>query len=352
MYSHPVAPSDGTVVWSVVEGTTVNHLTALAGDGPRLSSSGAHGAGGSTLAALLLIILVLLAGIHDHSGVLLVLVDSPVEDVVVLEGLADEEITENLAQVRVVRLVIETERAGVVQVDGELVGEAAAENLGGSGHLLLHDAVILLLLRGCLQALPWQRAAAEVQHHVAQRLHVVTTGLLDTEVGVDTGVTGSTSEVLVLTVGDVEVGLGIPVLLGQTEIDHVDLVATLADTHEEIVGLDITVDERLGVDVLDSGYKLIGEQEHGLEGELAVAEVEQVLKTGTKKIDHHGVVVTLGTEPANKWDTDTAGKRLVDTGFILQLGMLCLDALKLDSNLLARNDVRSLVTSQHRFSRS
>jgi hypothetical protein len=51
----------------------------------------------------------------------------------------------------------------------------------------------------------------------------------------------------------VQVGLRVPVLLGQTKIDHVDLVAALADTHEEVVGLDVAVDEVAGVNVLDSG---------------------------------------------------------------------------------------------------
>lgn len=82
---------------------------------------------------------------------------------------------------------------------------------------------------------------------------------------VDGSVTSSTSQVLVLSVRDVEVGLGITVLLGQTEINHVDLVATLADAHEEVVRLDVTVDEGLGVDVLDAGDELIGEQEDGLQ---------------------------------------------------------------------------------------
>lgn len=111
-------------------------------------------------------------------GVLLVLVDGPVEDIVVLEALADEQVAEDLAQVRVIRLVVEAERAGVVEVDGELVGEAAAEDLGGSGHLLLHDAVVLLLLSRRLKALPRKATTAEVEHDISERLHVVTTRLL------------------------------------------------------------------------------------------------------------------------------------------------------------------------------
>ena len=48
-------------------------------------------------------------------------------------------------------------------------------------------------------------------------------------------------------------GLWVPVLLGETEIDNVHLVTALADTHEEVVGLDVTVDEVPGVNILDSG---------------------------------------------------------------------------------------------------
>jgi hypothetical protein len=39
------------------------------------------------------------------------------------------------------------------------------------------------------------------------------------------------------------VGLWVAVLLGETEIDDVDLVPTFSDAHQEIVGLDITMDE-------------------------------------------------------------------------------------------------------------
>jgi hypothetical protein len=84
---------------------------------------------------------------------------------------------------------------------------------------------------------------------------------------------------------------------------------------------------------------LIGEQEDGLQRELAVAEVEEIFQRGTKQIEDHGVVVALGTEPAHERDTNTAGKGLVDASLILELGVLGLDALELDSNLLTRDDV-------------
>jgi hypothetical protein len=165
----------------------------------------------------------------------------------------------------------------------------------------------------------------------------------DTQVGVDAGIAGGTSQVLVLSIRDVEVRLGIAVLLGESEIDHVDLVAALANAHEEVVRLDIAVDERLGVDVLDSGDELVGEEQNGLEGELAVAEVEQVLQRGTKEIQDHGIVVALGTKPADEGNADTTCEGLVDAGLVFELRVLGLDALKLDGDLLAGDDVSACV---------
>ena len=141
------------------------------------TGSGSVGAG-TTLLLIFLLGWLVPGGLGNGLGVLLVLVDSPIEDIVILETLTNEEITEDLSEVGVIRLVIESEGSSVVEVDGKLVGEASAENLGWSGHLLLHDTVILLLLGSSLETLPWERASAEVQHHVAERLHIVTTRLL------------------------------------------------------------------------------------------------------------------------------------------------------------------------------
>ena len=80
--------------------------------------------------------------------------DAPVEDVVVLVSFVDEGIPEELPQVGVVRLVVEPQGLSIVQEDGELVGEATKEKIGGRGHLLLYDPIILLLLGSGLESLP------------------------------------------------------------------------------------------------------------------------------------------------------------------------------------------------------
>jgi hypothetical protein len=157
--------------------------------------------------------------------------------------------------------------------------------------------------------------------------------------GVDRSITRGPSQVLVLPIRDVEMGLGVTVFLGQTEINNIDLVTTLANAHEEVIRLDVTVDERLGMDVLNAGDQLVSKEKYGLQGEFAVAEVEEILQTGAKEIENHSIVVTLGSEPADKWDTDTTSKGFVNTGLIFELGMLGLDALELDGDLFTGDDI-------------
>jgi len=46
---------------------------------------------------------------------------------------------------------------------------------------------------------------------------------------------------------------GVAVFFGEAKVDYVYLVAAFADAHEEVVGFDVAVDERLCMDVLDAG---------------------------------------------------------------------------------------------------
>lgn len=260
----------------------------------------------------------------DGLGILLVFVDRPVEDIVVLEALADEQITEDLSKIGIVGLVIETKGTGIVQIDGKFVGETTAESLGRGRHLLFHDPIILLLLGGSLQPLPWQRTSAEIEHDISERFHVIATGLFcgidqrrlaeqervslltDAKVSIDAGITSGTRQVLVLAVRDMEVGLWVSIFLGQTKVNHIHLVASLANTHQEVVRFDVSMDEGFGMDVLDAGDELIGQEQDRLQREFAVAEIEQVFQAGSKEIKNHSIVVTLGTEPADEGDPNTS----------------------------------------------
>src|SRR5271154_2328524 len=70
---------------------------------------------------------------------------------------------------------------------------------------------------------------------------------------IDGCVTCCSSEIFVFTIGNVEMGFWVTVFFGESKVDYVDLVAAFTDTHEEVVGFDVAVDERFCVDVFDSG---------------------------------------------------------------------------------------------------
>ena len=124
-----------------------------------------------------LAIILLTSGLGDSLGILLVLVDSPIKNIVVLKALTDEQIAEDLAEIAVVWLIVEAERTSIVKVDGKLVGEATAQNVGRCCHLLLHNSIVLLLLGGSLETLPREGSTTEIQHDVSERFHVITARL-------------------------------------------------------------------------------------------------------------------------------------------------------------------------------
>ena len=168
-----------------------------------------------------------------------------------------EEDAEQLTQVHVVRCLFEAESAAVVQIHRELSRESLAEHLDGSGHLLLADLLILLFLGRGFEPLPWQRAAIEVHEDISERLHVVSARLFDAQVGVDAGVTRRSGQIFVFPIRNMSSRPVVAILLGQAEIDEKKLVAVTADSHEKVVGLDVSMDEVFVVHELDAADHLI-----------------------------------------------------------------------------------------------
>lgn len=60
---------------------------------------------------------------------------------------------------------------------------------------------------------------------------------------VDTSVSSSSSQVLVLSVRNVKMSLWISVLLCQSEINYVYLISTFTDSHQEVIRFNITMNE-------------------------------------------------------------------------------------------------------------
>ena len=69
---------------------------------------------------------------------------------------------------------------------------------------------------------------------------------------IDRGIPGGSSQILAISVRNMFTGLRVSEPLGQTEVDDVDVVLLLADTDEEIVRFDVSVEEVSRVHKLNS----------------------------------------------------------------------------------------------------
>lgn len=271
----------------------------------------------------------------------------PVENTIVGKAFSEVEVTEETSEIGIVRPVVKAERAAVPEVSSKLRRVVLTQLVYGCGDFAVGDLLVLLLLGGGAQSLPWQGATVEVHEHKAERLKVVTATLFDSEMCVDGGVARGTGEVLVLSVRDVDVCLVVAVLLGETKIDDVDDVGLLAETHQKIVGLDVAVQKGSRVDVFDPLNHLVGEHEDGFEGEAAVTKVEEVLERGAEQIDGHDVVFAFAAVPADAGYSDdglAVGRDVevaVDLAFVNKLRMLCLGVFEFNGDLFVGVDVNA-----------
>lgn len=69
---------------------------------------------------------------------------------------------------------------------------------------------------------------------------------------IDASIASSAGQILVFAIRDMKVSLWVTILLGQTEVDDIDLIASLPNAHEKVVWLDVAMDEGLCVYVLDA----------------------------------------------------------------------------------------------------
>ena len=81
---------------------------------------------------------------------------------------------------------------------------------------------------------------------------------------IDTSISSGACQILVLTVWNMGMSLWVLVFLCETKVDHVNLVASFADAHKEVVRLDVTVNEGLVVNMFNPGDKLVCEEKDSL----------------------------------------------------------------------------------------
>mmetsp|Transcript_52134 Transcript_52134/g.130981 ORF Transcript_52134/g.130981 Transcript_52134/m.130981 type:complete len:225 (-) Transcript_52134:504-1178(-) len=175
------------------------------------------------------------------------------------------DLLEQPPQIIVVWSFVELHPSAVGQVGGKLAWQSSAQDVYWCSHFLLADLFVFVLLRFGPHALPWECPLEQVDAHIADGLDVVTAGLHDAQVGVDRAIAGCARQILPFPVWDVLPSGTLTIALGQPEVDDGDVACPFPRAQKEIVGLDVSVDEAVRVDVLHRTDHLISSDEGGLE---------------------------------------------------------------------------------------
>ncbi len=109
---------------------------------------------------------------------------------------------------------------------------------------------------------------------------------------VDRGVAGCSGEIFVVPVSDMIVGF-VKVLFSEAKVNHVNFVHVVSFSNEEVVGLDVSVEDASGMDVLDEFEHLPSDQNRGFEGEFSATEVEEIFQTVAEQVHDHDVAVSF-----------------------------------------------------------
>lgn len=131
----------------------------------------------------------------------------------------------------------------------------------------------------------------------------------------------------------------------KAHVGHVDLICTLAQAHQKIVGLQITMHNTAGMDKLDSREQLIGQQQCRLEAEATIAKVEQVFKAGPKQLHDHDAIRLLLTCPVHGGNASTARKPLIKVNVLLYWRRPIVSVFQLYSYSLIRVRVNGFLDS-------
>ena len=172
-----------------------------------------------------------------------------------------------------------------------------------------------------LEALPRQFSQQEIHEPEADPFHVVSPRLFNAEMRIERSISRCPRQGLALLHLDMLSCGRVPVRLAQAEIDDMYDVGFPPEPDQEIVRLEVSMQEAPGVQELDPRQHLVDEHEHSLEGELALAVVEEVFEAGAEEVEHHGIVVAFGAVPVDLGNAGTATQNFVEFGFVEELGM-------------------------------
>jgi hypothetical protein len=149
------------------------------------------------------------------------------------------------------------------------------------------------LLLACRFCQAGKFSQVKVKQTEANSFKIISAGLLNPQVSVQTRISCSSSQMSILAVGDVLLRPRVSILLSQAKVDQVDNIGAGTQTQEKVIGLDISMNVVAPVNLFYPLNHLVGEHEHSFQTEFLAAVVEKVSKTWPQHVHHHDIKVGL-----------------------------------------------------------
>ena len=157
--------------------------------------------------------------------------DIPVIHKIKVEALSDKRFSKHANKLLIIRFFFKFQFSGVIQKMLKLLGIPRAQILNACHSLLNFDLFVFFFFCFSWKPLPWERASDKVHQNNAYLLEIISTSLFYPEMGIQRGISGSTSQRFVVLKGNVSARSWVFVSLGKTKIDDVDYVLLLLDTY-------------------------------------------------------------------------------------------------------------------------
>ena len=129
------------------------------------------------------------------------LLQDPIINRIIVPALLAHEALPQASQIVVIWFLVKFEASAILQVLRELLRAASTKHFDRRCDLLFLDSVVFVILCLSLKALPRQGPFQKVQKNVTNRLQVISSGLLHTDVRINGSVPRRSSQGLAIPVG-------------------------------------------------------------------------------------------------------------------------------------------------------
>ena len=98
--------------------------------------------------------------------------------------------------------------------------------------------------------------------------------------------------------------LGVSESLSKAEVNHVQQMLFFVYSYQEVIRLHVSMQEMVVMQELNPLHHLVSQHQHCLQRKLPLAEGHEILQAGTQQVHDHRVIVTLHSEPVDRWNTN------------------------------------------------